>query len=52
MQIEDADAIEWTYDNQTYQLPQIFVEGNAGWKAFSRLVIFSSPETVCTLGDN
>ena len=52
VQIEDADAIEWTYDNQTYQLPQIFVEGNAGWKAFSRLAIFSSPETVCTLGDN
>lgn len=52
VQIEDADAIEWIYDNQTYQLPQIFVEGNAGWKAFSRLAIFSSPETVCTLGDN
>lgn len=51
-QIKDPDSIKWVYDDQKYELPQILIDGNSGWKAFSRLSIFSSPETVCTLGEH
>ena len=51
-QIVDPDSIKWVYDNQDYELPQILIDGNSGWKVFSRLSIFSSPETVCTLGEH
>ena len=51
-QIVDPDSIKWVYDNQDSELPQIFIDGNSGWKVFSRLSIFSSPETECTLGEH
>lgn len=51
-QIVYPDSVYWIYDDQKYELPQILIDGNSGWKAFSRLSIFSSPETVCTLGEH
>ena len=53
--ISDPSSIKWDYGQETgITLPNINLDNNlsAKWKAFSRLSIFSSPETVCQIQSN
>lgn len=53
--ITDAPAISWEVDSDEYYLPAISLNDsnvNVGWKGFSRLSVFSTPQSVFELKRN